>query len=226
MEKIRPFWRIAISLLCFMIWVYLCNELNMQLISYFAWAFWTSVFITWAYLCIRYKYVDPVRGLYELELAKRAEADADAAKRKAEREAEEARRKAELEEFERTHGRLKFRLAGVTYKNDDGTNRQDLLKEVLVSDGQGDTAVEDYEYNGKPAVRLLYDGHILGHVPQTVVPEFLKIIDEIDSVNLDIQTFTPKDADDDWDDDDRPRQKSKEKIYFADVTVVYNKAPG
>lgn len=226
MEKIRPFWRIVIGLFLFMMVVYSSNMMNMGIGNPLLFPFYGAALVTWIYVCIRVKYVDPVRAIYELEFAKKAEADAEAAKRKAEREAEEARRKAEREEFERTHGRLRFRLAGVTYKNDDGTSRQDLLKEVLASDCQGDTAVEDYEYNGKPAVRLLYDGHILGHVPQTVVPEFLKIIDEIDSVNLDIQTFTPKDADDDWDDDDRPRRKSKEKIYFADVTVVYNKAPG
>ena len=225
MEKIRPFWRIVIGLFLFMMVVYSSNMMNMGIGNPLLFPFYGAALVTWIYVCIRVKYVDPVRAIYELELAKKAEADIEAAKRQAERESEEARRKAELEEFERTHGRLKFRLAGVTYKNDDGTSRQDLLKEVLASDCQGDTSVEDYEYNGKPAVRLLYDGHILGNVPQTVVPEFLKIIDEIDSVNLDIQTFTPKDADDDWDDDDRPRRKSKEKIYFANVTVVYNKAP-
>lgn len=225
MEKIRPFWRIVIGLFFFSMVVYASNMMTMGQGNPLLFPFYCAALVTWIYVCIRVKYVDPARVLLEMELEKKAAADAEAAKRQAERDAEEARRKAEREEFERTHGRLKFRLAGVTFINDDGTSRQNLLREVLASGCQGETELEEYEYRGKPAVRLLYDGHILGNVPQSSVSDFLEIIDRINSVNLDIQTFTPKDVDDDWDDDDRPRRKSKEKIYFANVTVVYNKAP-
>lgn len=225
MEKIKPFWRIVIGFFLLSMVVHASSMMNMEKGNPLLFPFYGAALVTWIYLCVRVKYVDPARALYELELEKKAARDAEAAKRQAERDAEEAQRKAEHEEFERTHGRLRFRLAGVTFTNDDGTSRQNLLREVLASGCQGETELEEYEYRGKPAVRLLYDGHILGNVPQSSVSDFLEIIDRIDSVNLDIQTFTPTDVDDDWDDDDRPRRKSKEKIYFANVTVVYNKAP-
>lgn len=223
MEKIRPFWRIVIGLFLFMMVVYSSNMMNMGIGNPLLFPFYCAALVTWIYVCIRVKYVDPVRAIYELELAKKTEADTEAAKRQDEREAEEAKRKAEREEWERTHGRMVFNIAGVTFKNDDGTKRQDLLKEVLASGADGDVTFEEYEYNGKPAVRILYDQqHMLGNVPARMVGEFLKIMDKISAVNLDIQTFTPDDVDDDW---EEGRKKNKEKLYRAEVHIVYDKAP-
>lgn len=216
MEKIRPFWRIVIGLFLFMMVVYSSNMMNMGIGNPLLFPFYGAALVTWIYVCIRVKYVDPVRAIYELELAKKTEADA-------ERNAEEANRKSERDEWERTHGRMVFNIAGVTFKNDDGTKRQDLLKEVLASGADCDITFEEYEYNGKPAVRILYDRqHMLGNVPARMVGDFLKIMDKISAVNLDIQTFTPDDVDDDWEDG---RKKNKEKLYRAEVHIVYDKAP-
>ena len=224
MEKIRPLWRIIIGFFLFSWWVYVSNEMIMQLVSYFVWVFWTAAFATWIYLCFRVKYVDPARALLELELEKKSAREAEQRRIREEREAEEARRKAAQAEFERTHGRMEFNIAGVTFKNDDGSKRQDLLKEALASDCDGGLSFEEYEYNGKPAVRIIYDDvHILGNVPARMVSEFLNIVDKITSVNLDIKTFTPEDVDDDW--DDGPVRKNRERLYRAKVHIVYDKAP-
>lgn len=230
MEKIKPLWRIIIGFFLFSWWVYVSNEMVMQLVSYPVWVFWTAAFVTWIYLCFRVKYIDPIRGLYELELerqqAAKAAADAEVQHRREEREAKEARRKAELQEFERTHGRMVFNIAGVTFKNEDGTKRQDLLKEALASECDGGIIFEEYEYNGKSAVRILYDdNYMLGNVPARMVNEFLTIKDKISSVNLDIQTFTPDDVDDEWNDNGEPVKKNREKLYRAKVYIVYDKAP-
>lgn len=216
MEKIRPFWRIVIGLFLFMMVVYSSNMMNMGIGNPLLFPFYGAALVTWIYVCIRVKYVDPVRAIYELEFAKKTEADA-------ERDAEEANRKSEREEWERTHGRMVFNIAGVTFTNDDGTKRQDLLKEVLTSGGDCDVTFEEYEYNGRSAVRILYDQqHMLGNVPARMVGDFLKIMDKISAVNLDIQTFTPDDVDDDW---EEGRKKNKEKLYRAEVHIVYDKAP-
>lgn len=221
MESLRPRWRFIIG---FAIWLFLMNAITSIYESwsgFFVFAFWTAAFVTWIALCFRIKYVDPETVRRQAE---KAAADAEAQRIREEREAEEARRKAEREEWERTHGRMEFNIAGVTFKNEDGTKRQDLLKEALASDCDGGLTFEEYEYNGKPAVRIIYDDvHTLGNVPARMVSEFLNIVDKITSVNLDIKTFTPEDVDDDW--DDGPVRKNREKLYRAKVHIVYDKAP-
>ena len=223
MESLRPRWRIIIGVVLWGIFMNGGGHIYDGWGGFFIFAFWTAALVTWIVMCLRIKYVDPETVRRQAE---KAAADAEAQRIREEREAEEARRKAEREEWERTHGRMVFNIAGVTFKNDDGTKRQDLLKEVLASEGDCDITFEEYEYNGKPAVRIIYDDvHTLGNVPARMVSEFLKIMDNISAVNLDIKTFTPDDVDDDWDDNGDLVKKSREKIYRAKMHIVYDKAP-
>ena len=209
MESLRPRWRFIIGFAILLFFMNAVQRMYDSWSGFFVFAFWGAAFVTWVVLCLRIKYVDPETVRRQVE---RAAADAEAQRIREERE-----------EWERTHGRMVFNIAGVTFKNDDGTNRQDLLKEVLASGADCDVTFEEYEYNGKPAVRILYDRqHMLGNVPARMVGEFLKIMDKISAVNLDIQTFTPDDVDDDW---EEGRKKNKEKLYRAEVHIVYDKAP-
>lgn len=220
MESLRPRWRFIIGFAMLLFFMNAVQRMYDSWSGFFVFAFWGAAFVTWVVLCLRIKYVDPETVRRQVE---KAAADAEAQRIREAREAEEAKRKAEREEWERTHGRMVFNIAGVTFTNDDGTKRQDLLKEVLASGGDCDVTFEEYEYNGKPAVRILYDRqHMLGNVPARMVGDFLKIMDNISAVNLDIQTFTPDDVDDDW---EEGRKKNKEKLYRAEVHIVYDKAP-
>ena len=237
MEKIRPFWRIIIGLFLFTQVVYASSMMNMGRGNPLLFPFYGAALVTWIYLCIRVKYVDPVRALYELELEKKAALDAELkqqreereAKRKAEEEqrrAEEEKLRAEREEFERTHGRLEFNIAGVTYKNPDGSSRQNYLRQCMNAGCTGTLDFEEYEYNGEPAVSCVWNGtKVLGNVPRKSLKSFLKIKDKISKMYLDIDTFDPDDDDDADDDDfDTPRRRRKE-VYYAKVCIFYDKAP-
>lgn len=129
---------------------------------------------------------------------------------------EEARAAAQREEWESLHGRFKTSLAGVTFDNDDGTSRQKLLKDFKARGGQADLELEEYEYKGSPAIRVLVDGECVGNIPKNRVDELLAIMDRLERANLEVEAFRP-DADDD---DEKPRG---ELIYRADLYLIYSK---
>lgn len=234
MEKVRPLWRFIIGFALLMNLVVSSSMFNMQQESFMSFAVSVAAMVTWVYLCIRYRYVDPLRAMYELEIQRdeerKAEKAAEEARREEERKAEEAaraeaeaKREAARAEYERTHGRIRFNIVGVTFKNPDGTSRQALLKEVLASGCDGDLSLEDYEFEGKPAIRINYEGMTLGHVPARLVPEIMPVIDKITDCTLDIKSFTPEDVDDELDDYGDPVHRNREKIYRAEVTLEYEK---
>lgn len=164
---------------------------------------------------------------------KEAEAYAEAVKKKVaqerrqqeeERREKEAREAAALKEreerlarqaeWEETHGRIYTNLAGVTFKNADGTSRQAALKDAYANGCAGTLEFEQYEYQGEPALLVCYEGVGIGNIPKARVPEVLSILDRLSSARLDVEVFVPE-----LDDDDvRP-----DKIYRADLTVIYTK---
>ena len=129
---------------------------------------------------------------------------------------EEAQAAAQREEWESLHGRFKTSLAGVTFDNDDGTSRQKLLKDFKARGGQADLELEEYEYKGSPAIRVLIDGECVGNIPKNRVDELRAIMDRLERANLEVEAFRP-DADDD---DEKPRG---ELIYRADLYLIYSK---
>ncbi len=151
------------------------------------------------------------------EKAAKTEKEIAELKEKIENDRKEA--SARQAEFERTHGRLRFRVAGVTYDNDDGSSRQRVLKEALANDGEGTIGFESYDYKGKDAVLITYNDMGIGNVPAPQVQAFLDVVDRLTSARLDVERFRPEDNDEF---DDRPRSAA-DYIYRADVTVVYSK---
>lgn len=143
--------------------------------------------------------------------------------RRAEAERKDAELKAEMAEFDRTHGRIKTKLVGVTFNNEDGTSRQAVLKELSASGDSSGLSMDVYDFNGEPAIRVLYEGMCCGNLPKSIVPEVLAVEDNITSCSLNVETFTPDDVDDDYDDDGNIKHANKTKLYRADLTIVYNK---
>lgn len=127
--------------------------------------------------------------------------------------------KSSLSEFERTHGRIITKLVGVTFKNEDGTSRQAILKEMSLSRNNNDLSMEVYDFNGEDAIRVLYKGQCCGNIPKDIVPEVLAIEDKMDHCIINVDSF---DADDFYS-KDASRYVSKSKIYRADLTIIYNK---
>lgn len=68
---------------------------------------------------------------------------------------------------------FEFKVAGVSYRNDDGTERQDLIKEIKAGK-QVKITITPYQYNGKPAFGVYADGKQLGNVPSDLVDEIQK----------------------------------------------------
>ena len=128
---------------------------------------------------------------------------------------EDERRKQQLkqEEFERTHGKIITKVAGVTFKNEDNTSRQAYLKEAFINDSIGTVGFEVYEHGGGPAVHVLFDGMCIGNLPKPVVGQFLEVKDRIDSAHIFVNRFSP----DDFDESNR----RKEIIYRADLFITY-----
>lgn len=181
-------------------------------------------FLGFVFMCLKIKAPPTQKDLErqrKMQEAEEARLKMEEIKRRAEEEhAAEIARKAE---WERTHGRISTKLAGVTFKNDDGSSRQDILKEFAVSGDEHDVELEVYDYNGEEAIRVKWEGYCCGNIPRKNVKEILAVEDKIDIIRMDVETFTPSDRDDDFDDSGRTISGSKIKLYRADLTIVYSK---
>ena len=58
-----------------------------------------------------------------------------------------------------------FRVAGVTFKNADGTDRQHLIKMMDLIKGENDISLVPTECEGKPAFEIHANGKQIGNVP-------------------------------------------------------------
>lgn len=56
---------------------------------------------------------------------------------------------------------IRTKLVGVTFDNEDGENRQDILSSMA---GDEEIEVEKYTYNGKPAAYVKWGNKILGNL--------------------------------------------------------------
>lgn len=140
-----------------------------------------------------------------MERKAQEQAAAEAAVKEAERQAKAEARAAEREEYARTHDNLFTKVAGVTFKNADGSSRQANLKDLEVS-GVNNVQLVQFEYQGEPALRVVVDGMEIGNVPADVVPEVLEIMPRIENIMCIVSTF----------DNDSGR-----RIYRADLDISY-----
>ena len=73
------------------------------------------------------------------------------------------------------HGSVTFRVAGVTFENDDGTSRQTILRRMKFNDepfeswSEIDLDFARYTYNGDPAMAIEVRGETIGNVPAAEV---------------------------------------------------------
>lgn len=83
---------------------------------------------------------------------------------------------------------IAFRLVGVTFKNDDGSSRQSLLRKIKYQDPPFDTGtvrieLTEYSYKGEPALKVEVNGYQVGDVPKNKVPEILDKWERIDRIS-------------------------------------------
>lgn len=205
MSKIKPFWRVVLGFLILGFVVSSSNRMIVQEGSFFAFAFWGAFLAAYIFLAIKIPYDDPLRSMRDLMAQQQAEQKP---------EPDPAPEQPARTEWADTHGRLVTNIAGVTFDNDDGSSRQKLLRDLMVSGGEAELTLEEFEYKGHPAVRVLVDGDCIGNIPAKRVDDVLAAMDAgITASHLDVETFRPDD-----DDEDRPAV-----IYRADLTLIYNK---
>lgn len=84
-----------------------------------------------------------------------------------------------------------YRVAGVTFDDDFGNSRQEMLKNMFVDEVENDGIAhhtfkfEDYTYQGKPAIHVIVDGHQIG----SVHAKDLDKVNDFRSHGIDIDTF-------------------------------------
>ena len=233
MSKIKPFWRIVIGAWILFNALYCSSNLAFGG-SFFGFAVCWAALVAYIFLCIKIPYDDPVRSMRDLmaqqaaeEQARREQARVDAAAKAeadrqalaAAREAERAEREAAQAEWDRKHGRIVTAIAGVTFKNDDGSSRQAILKDIKARGGDAELDLEEYEYKGKPAIRVLVDGDQIGNIPRGRVAEVSAILEQLEDARLEVETFRPEDEEDE---DGNIRHRG-ELIYRADLYLTYAK---
>lgn len=68
----------------------------------------------------------------------------------------------------------KLHVAGVTFKNEDGTDRQKILKDIKMQKPPFDKklviGIEQYEWEGEPAYYITVNGMTIGSAPKKIVP--------------------------------------------------------
>ena len=108
--------------------------------------------------------------------------------------------------------RKRYAVAGVTFKNDDGKSRQKILRgfydeELGIS--SANCWLEEYEYEGEPAVRVMTDDGCVGNIRRSDLDEVRSYFDHgISRMHLDVETFENE--------DDRT-------IYRADVCISFDR---
>lgn len=106
------------------------------------------------------------------------------------------------------HGRIVTKVAGVTFDNEDGTERQDILRQYVENGSTDAISLVKSSYKGNDAVDVMCGDYCVGKIPKDVIPTVVSVIDRVSSVIMDVNTFENDDG---------------EEIYRADLTIVYNK---
>lgn len=136
-----------------------------------------------------------------------------AAQEQAQREAQQradaaAENEREMQQWRESHSTILTKVAGVTFKNADGSSRQAYLRDILAS-GACNTRLEPFEHDGAPALRVVVDGMEVGSIPRDVLPQVLAVLPDVDSILCTVDSFVPDDG--------------GKRIYRADLAIAYLK---
>lgn len=106
---------------------------------------------------------------------------------------------------------FRTKAAGVTYKNDDGSSRQDILR---ASDRKGDAwatvpgKLERTAYEGEPAFKIIIGRNCIGVIPKTDVEKVLEIYGKITKVEVTPDEF--------WSDEGKRVMRADIDIWYKD----------
>lgn len=85
-----------------------------------------------------------------------------------------------------TYEFVAYKLRGVTFKNNDGTDRQTILRKLKFHDAPFDTgadvSLQKYEFDGSPAIAVLVNDIQVGNIPAENVGFLNDNFDRIDAI--------------------------------------------
>lgn len=144
----------------------------------------------------------------EKEAAARAQREAESAA-EAQRAEQKARAAAEQEQRRKERERfvyLRFPVAGVTFKNEDGTERQKILREIQLNEDAVTDVFFDEEEEKDGAIRVMTDTGCVGYIRRSDKEKVRRFFDHpVQGSQLETERFVNDDG---------------EKIYRADVVIV------
>lgn len=157
-------------------------------------------------------YTTPAPGTQETTSVKAGNvSSADVDRIRAELDAKRAEREARQAEDERRYVRLKFPVAGVTFKNEDGISRQDLLREIVLNDS-GTTDVEfqeDTDHGDESGIRVMTEYGCVGFVRRSDKGKVRRFFDKM--VHMRFLSVEPFETDD------------GQKVYRADIRITIDR---
>lgn len=89
---------------------------------------------------------------------------------------EDIQRNMESYNFQKQHVFMEISVVGVTYQNEDGSDRQKILRSFALGHERINTITfNEYQYDNEPALYVLVNDKIVGNVPANLVKKILEI---------------------------------------------------
>ena len=93
----------------------------------------------------------------------------------------------------------RLKIAGSTFKNEDGSSRQKILKDIYMKkppfDKQLDLMIEQFEHEGAPAYHFFVNGQCIGSVEQKMADFITKNQGRIQQItDFKVDRFMPEDG--------------------------------
>lgn len=135
----------------------------------------------WIYRAVKKSRLKMARA--EAEQARRDAKEREDAERRARVAAQEEAIRREME----TRDVREYKIVGVTFANEEPPyrNRQAILREL---DNEGapasDLSLDTYDYEGKPAVGLYYNGEQVGNISRSDLKELLPLMERYERIRF------------------------------------------
>lgn len=116
------------------------------------------------------------------------------------------------------------KVAGVTFKNEDGSSRQKYIRQLKEDDS---LTFESFEYEGETALHVLdAKGHCIGNVPKDVVPTILDYYNKGYKFDITVLELHGKDDFGDWLEGYNAGVTMCIYIYRKEDAPVFSSSPG
>lgn len=113
--------------------------------------------------------------------------------------------------YKAQHPKIYTKVAGVTFDNEDGTSRQKILRKAQREKVEGTVSLRLGEFEGRPAIYVLYDGQCIGQIPKGDIDAVTAALEKIEYIDLTVKSFTPKGRE----------EEKPERVYYGELEIQY-----